>query len=128
VPHSPGHEYLARLEARRAARDRLAGVDARFAYARLATFALAVLLALLAWRSAIAGWWLLPPAALFLWHRGIRVYTWTFTAAVLLGIPYVAVTARWRIVAAVAAVQAMLFRRLRQPMIRAVGLAVPSQT
>jgi hypothetical protein len=65
--HSPHHEYLARLEARRAAREKLIEADARVGHARLATFIFAVLLALLAWRSVVTGWWLLAPALLFLW-------------------------------------------------------------
>ena len=67
MAQSPSHEYLARLETRRAARDRLTEADARFAHARLATFALAVLLAFLAWRSALSAWWLVAPAVLFVW-------------------------------------------------------------
>jgi hypothetical protein len=67
VAQSPSHEYLARLDARRDARDRLTLVDARFAHARLATFASAVLIALLAWRFALTGWWLLAPAVVFMW-------------------------------------------------------------
>jgi MutS domain V/MutS domain III len=67
VPNSPCHEYLARIETRRAARDRLGDADARFARLRLAAFAAAVVLALLAWRSAVSGWWLLAPAPLFIW-------------------------------------------------------------
>ena len=57
----------ARLEARRAERDRLNQVDAGFGHARLATLALAVLLAVLAWRSTLTPWWLLAPAVLFIW-------------------------------------------------------------
>ena len=242
-----------RLESRRATRDRLIGADARFAHARLATFASAVLLALLAWRSAVTGWWLLVPAVLFVWlvrrhdqvlrsrdaahrgiafyerglarledrwigtgepgdrfrddghvyandldlfgrgslfellslartrtgeealarwltspadaaeiqarqdaveelspaldlreqlalagadvrasvqtdrlldwaespmsrHRGLRVFTWVFTAAVLVAIPYVAITATWWVLGTVAALQAMVFSRLREQM------------
>ena len=58
---------MARLVTRRAERDRLTGADARFSYVRLATFAFAVLLAVLAWRSELAAWWLLVPAVLFVW-------------------------------------------------------------
>jgi hypothetical protein len=58
---------VARLAARRAARDRLDADGARFAYARLATVACAVLVALLVWRVAVTGWWLLAPAVLFIW-------------------------------------------------------------
>jgi hypothetical protein len=41
--------------------------DARAAHARLATFVSALVLAGLAWRGATTFWWLLAPAALFLW-------------------------------------------------------------
>ena len=41
--------------------------DARFGYARLATFASVVLLAVLAWRAALSVWWLLVPVAIFAW-------------------------------------------------------------
>jgi hypothetical protein len=75
VAHSPHREYLARLANRAAERDRLTGVDARFAHARLTTFAAAVVVAALVWRSAAAAWWLLAPAVLFVWlvrrHDGV---------------------------------------------------------
>ncbi len=64
MAHTPSHEYMARLVTRRAERDRLTEADARFSL-RLATFAFAVLLAALAWRSELAAWWLLVPAVLF---------------------------------------------------------------
>ena len=67
MPPSASHEYLSRLQARRAARDILGVADARFSYARLSTFAIGVVIALLVWRAGIAFWWLLAPAALFLW-------------------------------------------------------------
>ncbi len=60
-------EYRARLDARRAGRDALTAADARFAHARLATFASGVVLALLAWHSAVSAWWLLAPVAVFVW-------------------------------------------------------------
>jgi len=64
---SPADEYRRRIDARRAtvaAHDRL---DEQLSHARLATFAGAVLAALLAWR-ALAPWWiLLLPTILFLW-------------------------------------------------------------
>jgi hypothetical protein len=262
--HSPGHEYLARLEARRAARDRLTRDDARFAHARLATFASAVLVALLVWRFAVSGWWLLAPAVLFIWlvrrhaevlrsrdaahrgivfyeralarledrwvgtgepgerfrddshvyandldlfgrgslfellslartrageealagwltspadaseivarqdaveelssaldlreqlalagadvrasvqtdrlldwaespmsrHRGLRIFTWVFSAAVLVAIPYVAITGAWWAVGTVAALQAVVFRWLREPMSAMLSAKDPSQ-
>jgi hypothetical protein len=53
----------------------MTAVDARFAHARLATFFSGVVLALLAWRSAVAIWWLLAPVAVFVWlvrrHDGV---------------------------------------------------------
>ena len=60
-------EYQARLAARQAARDTLTAADARIAGARLATFFAAVVLALVAWRSALSGWWLVVPVGVFLW-------------------------------------------------------------
>jgi hypothetical protein len=45
----------------------LAAADVRLARARLATFFSGVLLALLAWPSAISWWWLLAPSAVFVW-------------------------------------------------------------
>jgi hypothetical protein len=253
VVESPCDEYLARLETRRATRDRLTGYDARFAHGRLATFASAVLVAFLVWNSTVSGWWLLAPAVLFIWlvrrhdqvlrsrdaaqrgiafyeralarledrwvgtgepgerfrddghvyandldlfgrgslfellslartrtgeealagwltspagasevrarqeaveelssaldlrerlalagadvrasvqtdrllewaespisgHRGLRVFTWAFTAAVLVAIPYAAVTRTWWALGTVAALQAVVFSRLREPM------------
>jgi hypothetical protein len=41
--------------------------DVRVAHARLATFFAALILGALAWRGAVGPWWLLTPAALFLW-------------------------------------------------------------
>jgi hypothetical protein len=256
---------LARLETRRAARDRLTGDDARFAHARLATFVSAVVLALLVWRFSVTGWWLLAPAVLFMWlvrrhdqvlrsrdaarsgivfyeralarledrwagtgepgerfrddghvyatdldlfgrgslfellslartrageealagwltspadaseilarqhaveelssaldlreqlalagadvrasvqtdrlldwaespmsgHRGLRVFTWVFTAAVLVAIPYVAITAAWWAVGTVAALQAVVFSRLREQMNAMLSAKDPSET
>ena len=67
MPVSPADEYRGRLETRRAtvaAHDRL---DEQLSYARLTTFAVAALIALLAWRD-IAPWGLLLlPAIVFLW-------------------------------------------------------------
>jgi hypothetical protein len=67
VPISPADEYRGRVETRRAtiaAHDQL---DARLSYARLTTFAVAVLIALLAWRGIAAWGLLLLPAIVFLW-------------------------------------------------------------
>jgi hypothetical protein len=63
-------------------------------------------------------------------HRGLRVFTWVFTAAVLLAIPYATITATWWVVGTVAALQAVLFGRLREQMnailpATAPGLASP---
>jgi MutS domain V/MutS domain III len=75
VPPTAVQEYSARLNARHAARDALAAADARLAVARLALFFAGLLLALLAWRSVISFWWLLAPAAVFVWllrrHDGV---------------------------------------------------------
>ena len=75
MPSTAVQEYRARLNARCAARDALTAVDARLAYARLATFSSGVVLALLAWQSAVTIWWLLAPAAVFVWivrrHDGV---------------------------------------------------------
>ena len=67
MPHHAADEYLGRLAVRRATRDSLNATDARFAHARLAIFAAAVLLGLLVWRTALTGWWLLAPVAIFAW-------------------------------------------------------------
>jgi hypothetical protein len=67
VPPNALQEYRTRLDARRATRDGLTRTDARLAHARLAAFFSAVVLASLAWREAIGFWWLLAPAAIFLW-------------------------------------------------------------
>ena len=67
VPESAADEYLRRLAARRATRDALDVLDARFAYARLAAFAVALVLAILAWRSVLTAWWLVLPAVVFAW-------------------------------------------------------------
>ncbi len=257
--------YESRLEARRAARDRLTRDDARFAHARLATFGSAVVIGLLVWRASVSGWWLLAPAALFIWlvrrhdavlrsrdaaqrgiafyeralarledrwrgtgepgerfrdddhvyandldlfgpgslfellslartrageamlaawltspadrleiaarqeaveelssaldlrehvamsgadvrasvqtdrllewaespmseHRGVRVFTWVFSAAVLVAIPFMALTGSWWIVAAVAALQALVFRRLRTDMDAMLSAQDPSHS
>jgi hypothetical protein len=60
-------EYPARQAARRASLDTLTSTDARLSHARLATFALGVLLALLAWNGVVSTWWLLAPVAAFVW-------------------------------------------------------------
>jgi MutS domain V/MutS domain III len=60
-------EYRARLDARRATRDAFDALDVRFSYARLAVFASAIVLAVLAWRGVFTGWLLAAPAIGFLW-------------------------------------------------------------
>jgi hypothetical protein len=64
---APRAEYLARLDARRATRDRLDRADARMSNARLVTFLSALLVAFVVWRAAAAIWWVLVPAAIFAW-------------------------------------------------------------
>jgi len=60
-------EYGRRLDARRTRREALIAADARFAYARLATFLSAVVLAPVAWRGLVSFWLMLAPAAVFVW-------------------------------------------------------------
>jgi len=67
VTHDARQEYLARLAALQAQRDALNKADARFAHARLMTFAAAVVLGLLAWRASVHAAWLIVPAAVFVW-------------------------------------------------------------
>jgi hypothetical protein len=67
VLHDASREYRACLAARNATREALNESDARFAQARLATFAAALLLAIFIWRGALALWWLLAPAVIFAW-------------------------------------------------------------
>lgn len=75
MPPTAVQEYRARLDARRTTHDALTAADARLAYARLATFFAGVVLALVAWRSALSLWSLAAPIAVFLWlvrrHAGI---------------------------------------------------------
>jgi hypothetical protein len=70
MTHSACDQYRACLAARGATRDALNATDARFAHARLAILACAVLLGILAWRTPLSGWWLLAPAGLFGWLVG----------------------------------------------------------
>src|SRR5918993_1150259 len=65
--HSPTQEYQARLAAGGSALDILTAADARFAYARLATFLAAVIIAVIA-AQGLVGWaWLLTPALVFVY-------------------------------------------------------------
>ena len=61
----PADEYRARLSARRATHARLAHVDERLSYARLAVFAMAILLIVAAWREWVAPWWTSLPLVSF---------------------------------------------------------------
>jgi hypothetical protein len=64
--HDPRAEILSRLEARRAAVERLDRQDARIATARLATFGVGAAVAILSFGAGrLSGWWLLLPAAAF---------------------------------------------------------------
>ena len=66
MPIAPADEYRARLSARRETHARLSRVDERFSYARLAVFAIAVLLGIGAWRGWMAPWWIALPVVAFL--------------------------------------------------------------
>lgn len=63
--HAPADEYRARLSDRRATHARLARVDERLSYARLAVFAMAILLVAAAWRTWVAPWWVALPLVSF---------------------------------------------------------------
>ena len=60
-------------------------------------------------------------------HRGLRVFTWVLTAAVLVAIPYVAITATWWALGTVAALQAVVFSRLREQMNAILSAKDPGQ-
>jgi hypothetical protein len=66
MPIAPADEYRARLSARRDTHARLSRIDERFSYARLAVFAVAVLLIIGAWRAWTAPWWIALPVVAFL--------------------------------------------------------------
>ena len=63
--HAPADEYRARLSDRRATHAWLARVDERLSYARLAVFAMAILLVAAAWRGWVAPWWVALPLVSF---------------------------------------------------------------
>ncbi|PYR74513.1 MAG: DNA mismatch repair protein MutS, partial [Acidobacteria bacterium] len=63
---APADEYRARLSARRGTHARLSRTDEQLSYARLATFAVAVLLIVGAWRAWISPWWIAIPAVAFI--------------------------------------------------------------
>jgi hypothetical protein len=62
----PAAVYHERLAEHRSAHARLERLDARFAYARLGVFALAIATGFIAWRAAVTPWILLAPGAAFL--------------------------------------------------------------
>ena len=62
---APADEYRARLSARRETHARLSRIDEQFSYARLAVFAVAVLLIAGAWRGWTAVWWIALPVVAF---------------------------------------------------------------
>jgi hypothetical protein len=64
---SPPQEYFARQAARRATLDASTAADARLSNGRLVTFALGVLVVVLAWNDVVSTWWLLAPVAVFTW-------------------------------------------------------------
>ena len=66
MPIAPADEYRARLSARRETHARLSRIDERFSYARLAVFAIAVLVGVGAWRAWMAPWWIALPVVTFL--------------------------------------------------------------
>jgi hypothetical protein len=65
VPTAPGDEYRSRLADRRALHDTLNALDARFSAVRLATFGLALALAVAGWIGALPWGWLAAPAFAF---------------------------------------------------------------
>lgn len=89
--HDPKLEYEVRLRARRAAHAGLTRRDALVSYARVTVFGISGLLAVLALRNSVSGWWILAPLAgfiaLVIWHgyvirareamsRAIAYYQW----------------------------------------------------
>jgi MutS domain V len=66
-PVSAAAEYRNRLERRRATRDAFDRLDVRYSYARLAVFATAIVLALLAWNGVVSGGLLIAPVIAFVW-------------------------------------------------------------
>jgi hypothetical protein len=61
VPRPPADEYRARLDARSSTYSLLTATDLRFSQARLATFGLLLLIAVLAWLVVLSWLWLIPP-------------------------------------------------------------------
>jgi hypothetical protein len=65
---NPDQEYKRRLDDRRSEHVRLVTLDERLSYARLAVFAAAAVVALLAFRMGmVSAWWLAPLFAAFAW-------------------------------------------------------------
>jgi hypothetical protein len=62
----PSEVYRTRLDERRRSHQKLTDVDRQFSYARLAVFAIGVLVLVVAWRQAVNGWIVLVPAAVFI--------------------------------------------------------------
>ena len=67
MPASAPEEYRTRLASRRATCDAFDALDARFSYARLATFVAGIALVLLAWNEVVSFWLLLLPLLIFAW-------------------------------------------------------------
>ena len=67
MPPDARLEYCACLAARITTREALSKADERLAHARIATFAVALFLAIFAWRGGLSAWWLVVPAAIFAW-------------------------------------------------------------
>ena len=65
MPGAPAREYQDRLAQRQASHRVLVASDARFSYARLATFVAAAVFAVLAWTGTLPWWVLLLPAVAF---------------------------------------------------------------
>ena len=61
----PADEYRARAGARRVTLDARTREEYRISQMRLATFAVAVLVAVAVWQGRISGWWLVVPASTF---------------------------------------------------------------
>jgi len=62
----PAGVYRTRLAERRRRHDRLSAIDRQFSFARLAVFALGLLLGVLAWRELLSAWLILIPIAAFI--------------------------------------------------------------
>ena len=62
----PGETYRIRLAERRRSHQRLNEIDRQFSYARLAVFALGLLILILVWRLGLPSWLFLLPVAAFI--------------------------------------------------------------